>query len=138
MNVTSRGFEQYGFAKDAGIEDHMLDALGLAVFGVIKYYNELFKRVILQSVPIASNGMLLSMAGVNPTPILDVRGKNITLISDNDQTPIEFDEKPLNYAQNIRSQSSRTFGKAGIVNRKFDSQSGLKGRGGIVKRTMGY
>jgi hypothetical protein len=138
MNVTARGFEQYGFAKDAGIEDHMLDALGLAVFGVIKYYNELFKRVILQSVPIASNGMLLSMAGVNPTPILDVRGKNITLISDNDQTPIEFDEKPLNYAQNIRSQSSRTFGKAGIVNRKFDSQSGLKGRGGIVKRTMGY
>lgn len=138
LNVTARGFEQYGFDKDAGIEDHLQDALGLAVFGVVKYYNELFKRIILQSVTLGTTGMLLSNAGLNPQPILDVRGKNVTLISDNDQTPIEFDEKPIGYANSIRTQASRTFGRSGIVNRKFESQSGLKGRGGIVKRTMGY
>ncbi len=40
---------QYGFDKNDGIEDHLMDTLLLATFGIVKYYNQLFKRIIYQS-----------------------------------------------------------------------------------------
>lgn len=136
LNVTSRGFEQYGFDKDAGIEDHQLDSLSLAIFGIVKYYNELFKRVIMQSVTIGTNNMFMHNAGALIHPTIDARGKNLTLISDVDDTPIEFDE-PRNQKSN--TVQSSTFNRGGTGKRSFDSFSGsnFRGRsGGIVRRTF--
>jgi hypothetical protein len=135
LNVSTRGYEQYGFDKSDGIEDHLIDTLLLATFGIIKYYNELFKRIIYQSSVANTNAAILGNATKQPT--LDIRGKNVTLISDNDNTPIELDEKYLTRDKSKTNErnlySSSTFSRSGIV-RRSDGY-GFKRKSEIIRRT---
>lgn len=138
LNVTSKGFEQYGFEKGDGIEDHALDALGLAVYGVVKYYGELFKRIILQAVTIGTNSKIISSASLRNNETINAKGANVLLISDNDKSPIEQDEKL--FSEDIRRDLivSRTFDKS--TTRAKDSTTrivSIRNRSGIVRRRLG-
>lgn len=134
LNISSRGYEQYGFDKNDGIEDHLMDTLLLATFGIVKYYNELFKRIIYQSSVANTNAAIINNAA--PKPEISLRGKNITLISDSDDTPIEFEEKTVQSRQKASERnlySSSTFSRSGVV-RRSDGY-GFKRKSEIVRRT---
>lgn len=138
LGITTRGFEQYGFLKGDGIEDHLQDSLNLAIYGVIKYYSELFKRVIYKSVTLNSKEALLS--SVIKPDILDLRGKNITLITDDSPETIQHDERRTHDKfEPKESMASRTFGRAGAVRRNLDSEftNRMASRGGIIRRALG-
>jgi hypothetical protein len=141
LNVTARGFEQYGFDKGAGVEDHILDALNLAIYGVVKYYNELFKRVVYHAVTIGMSNKVLTNALGNNNDIIDARGRDILLLSDNDKSTIQNDDKygslreqrELNQGNTI----SRTFSRSGTNLRSMGGINPVRARSHIIKRTLG-
>ena len=124
LQITDKGVEKYGFEKKAGIEDHCLDALFLAIYGIIKNYNELFKQIFSFSIPLDAISLMSPKRDTdweNKIP----HGANVVLITGTDETPIELDEKSFEkYSPEDRNQNktfiSRTF------NRTMD-----KGRGGL-------
>lgn len=130
LNTTSRGYEQYGFEKGDGIEDHLLDSLVLAIYGVVKYYNELFKRVIYQSAVANTNAVI----STSIDPALNMQGKNLVLISDTDNTPIEHDEAFLTNKKQRNVYGSSTFSRSGIITRSSMS-NWPRGRSGVIRRT---
>lgn len=138
LGITTRGYEQYGFAKGDGIEDHLQDSINLAIYGIIKYYSELFKRIVYKSVTLNSKEALLNSV-VRPD-IIDLRGRNITLITDDSKEHIKDDErKMLDPIERIESMQSRTFGRSGVNSRKVDAGflGRMHSRGNIVKRSIG-
>lgn len=138
LNVTARGFEQYGFDKGSGLEDHSIDSMSLAIYGVVKYYNELFKRIIYSSVTLASKEAIINIANAENREVIDLRGRNITLISNSDTTSIELDESKIKKMESESSNIiSRTFSKHGIIKRAVNSTSNLnRCRSSIVNRTL--
>jgi hypothetical protein len=138
LGITTRGYEQYGFSKGDGIEDHLQDSLNLAVYGIIKYYSELFKRIIYRSVTLNSKEAMLNSASRHD--ILDLRGKNITLISDDDPGEISQDQhKLIDRPDKFETAASKTFGRSGAVRRSIgsDFNTRMSNRGGIIRRTIG-
>ena len=139
LNVTSRGFEQYGFEKGAGIEDHLQDSFNLAIFGIVKYYGELFKRITMASVTFGANNAFLNITKEKDNDV-NIKGMDVTLINDNDQTPIEKDEQKFSNKENTLKELyiSRSFSRAGAVRRT--DQSSMFGvnrtRQGIVRRSI--
>lgn len=133
LNVTARGFEQYGFDKKSGIEDHAIDAFMLAVYGIVKYYNELYKRIIYQSVPLQARDIL------SPKPDENVKRTyvgNIVLLTDNSPETIMLDDAKLR--KPIEDL------KLPFVSRSLDRNSGSRGgvagrmhsRSGPIKRSF--
>lgn len=135
LNVTARGFEQYGFIKGEGLEDHVVDALLLAVFGVVKYYNELFKRVLYASVTVGTNSTFVNSS--MEKQIDKTKGRDILLISNSDTTPIHLEESKVRQPKEDNTSCiSRGFSRGGVdVHRLGDFMSNYRNRGGIVKRT---
>jgi hypothetical protein len=135
LSISSRGYEQYGFEKGDGIEDHCIDALSLAIFGVVKYYSELFKRIIYSSVTLGVTNAILNT--VSKPEVIDARGRNILLISNSDDTPIHLDgSKIKNPEEQMETFISRTFGKSGIKHRGDYTTENMRQRSGIIKRSM--
>lgn len=136
LNITARGFEQYGFEKGCGIEDHLMDSLILAIYGIVKYYNELFKRIVLSSVTFgANNAFKIASEGISPE--MNIAGLNTLLIADSDKTPIENDESKFIERSNHKEiYVSRAFNNRGVVRRvDQSSMNGIrKTRTGIIKR----
>lgn len=137
LNVTTRGFEQYGFEKGAGVEDHILDALNLAIYGVVKYYNELFKRVVYHAVTIGVSNKIVKDALGNKEQI-DLRGKDALLLSGNDDPHEDIGKQYRPPPPDGNVVSSRSFGRAGLVSRSFNGGANpFKARSNIIKRTLG-
>lgn len=135
LNITARGFEQYGFNAGDGIEDHLIDALMLAIFGVVKYYSELFKRIIYSSVTLGANQAFTNQV-IKPD-IVDIRGRDLLLISSSDDTPIHLDEgKIKDPFENNQNVVSRTLNRSGAIRRNGEfSFDQMRNRSSIIKRT---
>jgi len=93
LNITGKGTEQYGFEKNSGFEDHLIDAFCLALYGIIKHYSELFKRIIAESVRINARELL------SPNMEMDTinihHSQSIVLLTDNSPQPITLDENKI-------------------------------------------
>ena len=136
LNVTARGFEQYGFEKGSGLEDHLIDSFSLAIFGVAKYYGELFKRIVFASVTFGANDQFKALSQ-EKNGLTSIAGMDTMLITDRDKTPIERDESKFDPEKGINNMYvSRSFNKQGIVRRT--DQSSMIGihrtRQGIISR----
>lgn len=136
LTITDRGVEKYGFDKDAGIEDHCIDAFMLAIYGVIKHYSDLFRKVILNS------KLLLGRDLLNPPPETDektIYAGSIVLLTDNSPEPIYLDSSKIKeHNEDTRDIIvSRSITKSGV--KRSYGGANLKGvmrsRGGIIKRT---
>jgi hypothetical protein len=137
LNVTSRGFEQYGFEKGAGVEDHPLDALNLAIYAIVKYYGELFKRVVYHAVTIGVSHKIVNAANDINENIIDARGRDVLLLSGNDDPHEDIGKhwKPKSPDDNVFNGVSRTFGRSGSNLRPSDDFNPFKKRSNIIKRT---
>ena len=65
LGTSDKGVERYGFPKGSDMEDHAIDALMLAVWGVIKYYGELFKRIVHSSIGFNVKDLLVISENMN-------------------------------------------------------------------------
>jgi hypothetical protein len=139
LSITDRGVEKYGFEKDAGIEDHLIDAFCLAIYGIVKHYSELFRKVILNAKLMHGRNIL------TPPPENDERviyAGSIVLLTDNSPEPIHLDHRkikdPTERAADIII--SRSITKSGIK-RSYGGpsiNSVMRSRGGYIKRTEGF
>jgi hypothetical protein len=135
INTTSKGTEQYGFEKGSGIEDHLQDAFNLSIYGIVKHYSELFKKILAESVPIYREE-------VYPDPIetdtLSMHNsQSIILLTDNSPEPIALDSKCSSKwepkdQEDLLPIVSRTFDKG--LNKKYTSKNNFN-RGYVIKRT---
>lgn len=136
LNITVRGYEQYGFIKGEGLEDHILDALFLAVYGIVKYYNELFKRVVYSSVTLGTNTTFYNATVENQ--VTKTVGRDILLISCSDTTPIHLEESKVRMPAEDNGNASvisRSFARGGTSTRGNNFMSTYKNRGGVIRRT---
>lgn len=92
INITAKGTEQYGFDKKSGIEDHPHDAFSLAVYGIVKYYGELFKKIVAESVPLYAQE-IFSVNSDNGGIIKVDPSQSIILLTDNSPEAIYIDER---------------------------------------------
>lgn len=135
INTTSKGTEQYGFEKGSGIEDHLSDAFNLALYGIIKNYSELFKKIIAESVPLYRDEVF--PVPIDDTTIKILNNQSIILLTDNSSETIALDSKcsskwePVNQ-EDLLPIISRTFDKG--LNKQFASNNSLR-RKNIIKRT---
>lgn len=127
IGSTARGFEKYGMAKGSGVEDHAIVAFALSVYAIIKYYNELFRRIIYMSSTFSTE----SIHSKNNQEVVDLRGKDVLLLSDNDKTPIEKDERMFEHIPR-----SNTFSRSGHIRRTNFSQDTFRNRSNIIRRTL--
>jgi hypothetical protein len=110
LAITDRGVEKYGFEKNSGIEDHALDAMMLAIYGIVKNYSELFKQIFLYSVPI--NGKEIMTPGKDDGLGTKIPpGSSIVLLTDNSPDPIHLDEKAWKEPVEEGPIISRSFGR---------------------------
>lgn len=137
LNITTRGFEQYGFDKGAGVEDHALDALNLAIYGVVKYYNDLFKRVVMQAVTLGVSSKVADAALGNNNNSIDTRGKDVLLLSGNDDPHEDIGKQRRIEPEKNTVSISRTFGRGGNVSRGFTNGNPVRSRGSIIRRSLG-
>ncbi|MDY0198781.1 MAG: LAGLIDADG family homing endonuclease, partial [Tenuifilaceae bacterium] len=114
INITSKGVEQYGFDKKGDIEDHPIDSWGLAIYGIVKYYNDLFKRIVAMSVSIDAKSILAPKTDIDNSIYID-HSQSIVLLTDNSPEPIYLDEKSLRKYEpkdeNLLPVITRTFNK---------------------------
>jgi hypothetical protein len=89
LNVTAKGVEQYGFDKKDGIEDHNIDSLMLALYGIIKFYGELFRRILMSSATFSTKDILAP----NESQKNETKYGSIILLTDNSPEPIYLDER---------------------------------------------
>lgn len=94
INITSKGVEQYGFDKKGDIEDHPIDSWGLAIYGIVKYYNDLFKRIVAMSVSIDAKSILAPKVDKDNSIHID-HSQSIVLLTDNSPELIYLDERSL-------------------------------------------
>lgn len=141
LNVTAKGFEQFGFEKNAGIEDHPIDAFMLAVFGIVKHYNDLFKRVVYQSVPLSNREILHTgtkeddQGEVNVTRI----GGTILLTHNRDETTYLEDKSIMHFDPDEKpALMSKLISKSGISSRDMGLAAIMSRRTSIIKRTINF
>lgn len=130
LSISDKGVEKYGFDKKAGIEDHALDSLFLAIYGIIKNYNELFKQIFYFSVPLDGVDLLTPRKDTDYGKIIP-HGSSVVLITGNDSTPIELDEKAFEKYNNESEAKGSVF-----IARTFNkSMEPSRGRlGDVMKR----
>ena len=134
-NITDKGNIQYGFDKKDGIEDHDLDSFMLAVYGIIKNYGELFKRVFLMSVMLGGRDILTPQE--EEKNILYPFGSTTTLLTDNCSFTIDKDERRGKYEpvrQDDVSFVSRTFNSS-MEKRQINGLNQFRRSHSIIKRT---
>jgi hypothetical protein len=136
LQITTTGQDKYGIDPKDGVEDHAVDAFILACYGVIKYYNELFKRIIYASVGFNAESILVPP----PEPEHDnkIIAGGIILLTDNSPELIYLDDSKIKDPTEIREIIiSRTFSKS--MKKRCYTQGNfsgiMKGRGGLVRRT---
>lgn len=96
LNITAKGVEQYGFDKKSDIEDHLIDSLFLAIYGIVKNYNELFRRMVALSVSLNAREIMQAPTDNVENNIIDARyGRSIVLLTDNSPEQIYLDENSL-------------------------------------------
>ncbi len=111
LQITDTGVEKYGFDKKGMIEDHLIDSVMLAVYGIIKYYHDLFKTMIMVSVPIDAREILTPKKDTEQET-KPAKGKAIVLITDNSPEPIELDDAKIRMpVEEQQAVISRTFNK---------------------------
>jgi len=109
LQITDKGVEKYGFEKNSGIEDHALDSFGLAVYGIVKHFSDLFNQIFLYSVPIDAK-VLLSPRKDDEKQLNIPSGSSIVLLTDNSPQPIQLDSKAWKEpVEENNSFISRTF-----------------------------
>lgn len=130
LNTTAKGVEQYGFDKKDGIEDHAYDAFSLSIYGIVKHYNELFKRIIFASSPFNAKAIL------SPSQQEETKVGSILLITDNSPEPIYLDERKVKDRSEQAPEIiiSRTLNK-GTVQRKMPVLS-FKRNNAVIKRSF--
>jgi replicative DNA helicase len=139
LTVTDKGVEKFGFDKDAGIEDHLIDAFCLAIYGIVKNYSELFKKVILHA------KLMLGRNILAPPEEKDERiiyGGSIVLLTDSSPEPIHLDARKIKDPSEAQADIiiSRSITKSGIK-RSFGGtniSNVIRSRGGYIKRTNGF
>lgn len=136
LQITNTGQERYGIDKKDGVEDHAIDAFILACYGVIKYYNELFRKIIYASVGFNAQALLVPPPEDSSTEKVVAGG--IVLLTDNSPEMIYLDEKvikdPTESKDILISRSfSKGMNKRGYAQRSFSGI--MKNRGGLVKRS---
>ncbi|MDD2231041.1 MAG: terminase family protein [Candidatus Cloacimonetes bacterium] len=131
LATTSKGVEQYGLDKKDGVEDHCIDALMLSVYGIVKYYGELFKRIIYQSVGFNARDILTPP--VQPGEKMLVG--SIILLTDNSPEPIYLDDKSISrYDPEMQNNIVVSRGFDGNNGRKSGTLSGIMARRGTTVR----
>ena len=118
LGTTEKGIEKYGFNKEDGVEDHMIDSIMLAVYAIFLHYGELFKRMCFLSVAFNNQGILNLKTEEqfdSKNPYKKPNG-GLTLITDNNPKPIKLDENKLDLREKIEDNRfiTRTFSKDGI------------------------
>lgn len=123
LNITAKGIEQYGFDKKDGIDDHAIDAFSLAVYAIVKHYNELFKRIIALSVAIDAKEVFGPIKDDDMDTLSIHHSQSIVLLTDNSPEPIYLDSRDLKKfepkEQGFLPIVSRTFNKT-MQKRKDD------------------
>lgn len=134
LNITLRGIEQYGFGKKSGIEDHCIDAFMLAIYGVVKHYNEFFKRAVFTSAMLPAKEILAAPS----EPTKKVYAGSIVLLTGNSPEPIELDDGKIRKFEpdnnSIMPIISRTMSRNGINRSGENIQGRMNRRSGIIKR----
>jgi hypothetical protein len=135
LNISDKGNVQYGFDKKDGIEDHDLDSFMLSIYGIVKNYNELFKRVFLMSVMLEGREILTPK---DESKMVNYPyGSTKTLLTDNHNFSIKYDDKPGKYEPKQENVSfiSRTFSSAGVSNsRPISGINNFRRTHSIIKR----
>ena len=138
LQITDRGVEKYGFDKKDGFEDHAIDAFILAIYGIIKNYNELFKRMLAQSKLL--NGKAIMQPPPEPEGKVVYAG-SIVLLTDNSPEPIHLDSSKIKEpSEREPIIVSRSITKSGLKrNYKMSSLHDImRSRGGQVKRSLNF
>jgi len=131
LSITDKGNVQYGFDKKDGIEDHDLDSFMLSIYGIIKNYAELFRRVFLQSVPLEGREIL--------TPKDDIKtfkmpaGCGTVLLTDNSPKSIMLDEYIDKFEPKECNFISRTFNSS-MQQRPISGINNFRRNHSILKR----
>ena len=133
MNISDKGNIQYGFDKKDGIEDHDLDAFMLSIYGIVKNYSELFKRVFLQSVMLEGRDIMTPKDEEKNN--LYPFGSVTTLLTDNHNFSIRNDEQRSKYEPRQEEVSfvSRTF-DSGMDKRPISGMNHFRRNHSIIKR----
>jgi hypothetical protein len=126
LNITSKGTEQYGFDKDFRLEDHLIDSFLLAIYGIVKHYSELFKRIIASSVMINARELFTPKDETGNVSIH--YGQSIILLTDNSPELIQLDERK------VKSFEPNEDNLIPIISRTFDRGIG-KNHSKSIKRT---
>lgn len=134
LSISDQGNIKYGFDKKDGIEDHDLDSFMLSVYGIVKHYSELFRRVFLMSVMLDGREILTPREITKPVQL--PYGSVTTLLTDNHSKSIANDDHPSKY-EPVDKQNA-------FVSRTFDNMMNKRNplginqfrrSHGIVKRT---
>jgi hypothetical protein len=132
MSITDKGNVQYGFDKKDGIEDHDLDSFMLSVYGIVKHYGELFKRLFLVSVPLEGRDILTPKDVTKSFNLPD--GQGIVLLTDNSPKPIMLDEKMDKFEpKDPNGFISRTFNSS-MQQRPINGLNNFRRSHSIIKR----
>lgn len=138
LTITDKGVEKYGFAKDDNMEDHCIDAFMLALYGIVKNYSELFKKIVLYSRLMSNEVLIPTEEGMSEQKIY---AGSIVLLTDNHPETIMLDERKINkYDPDNRNDIliSRSINRTGT--RRQYANGSLYGimrtRGGRIKRTI--
>jgi len=135
LSISRTGQEQYGIDSKDGVEDHAMDAFILAIYGVVKYYNELFKKIIYSSV--SFNATTLLGAEAEEELEKNVVAGGIILLTDNSPEPIYLDERVIKDPSEAKEIIiSRSFSK-GMTKRAYTEKnlSGImRSRRGMIRR----
>jgi hypothetical protein len=137
LAITDKGVEKYGFEKNSDIEDHAMDAMMLAVYGIIKHYSELFKQIFLYSVPFDGKE-LLSPRDEKDVDFKVPNGSSIVLLTDNSPEPIHLDSKAWKEpTEDSLAFVSRTFDNKGTARNSASLQAIMKRRNRtIISRSI--
>jgi len=135
LQITSSGQEKYGLDSKDGVEDHAIDAFMLACYGIIKYYGELFKRIVQSSVLLSSRQTLMPL--MEDELEKKIIAGSIVLLTDNSPEPIHLDDRKIYDPTENRREIiiSRGFSKGMQRKNNGGNLSGLMhNRGGLIKR----
>ena len=136
LQITDKGTEKYGFDKKDQIEDHAIDAFILACYGITKYYNELFRRMIFESAILDAREILKPMNDMGDQKV--IYAGSIVLLTDNHPESIMLDERDIKDPTEGKDPLiiSRGFSKD-MIKRKHNVgslSSIMKSRGGLIRR----